>query len=75
MAYGEGSIWQEKKKHGKIVWRVEVVVGKNPNASPIVTRRTAPTQAAARKLRSDLNSAKNQGKLRYGLRQGMRLGP
>lgn len=63
MAYGEGSIWQEKKKNGKTVWRVEVVVGKNPNGSPIVTRRTATTQAAARKLRSDLNSAKNQGKL------------
>jgi integrase len=63
MAYGEGSIWQEKTKNGKTVWRVEIVVGKKPNGSPIITRRTAPTQAAARNLRSDLNSAKNQGKL------------
>ena len=63
MAYGEGSIFEGKNKAGKKVWFVEVVISHKANGKPVTTRRTAHTLQAARKLKAELNVAKNQGKL------------
>jgi len=63
MAYGEGSIFEGKNKAGKKVWHVEVVIAHKANGKPVTTRRTAHTLQAARKLKAELNVAKNQGKL------------
>jgi hypothetical protein len=63
MAYGEGSIFEGKNKAGKRVWFVEVVVGHRPNGSPITTRRTAHSLQEARRIRAELNTSKQQGKL------------
>ena len=63
MTYGEGSIFERKNKAGKKVWCVEVVIAHKANGKPVTTRRTAPSLQAAKKLRAELNVAKNQGKL------------
>jgi integrase len=63
MAYGEGSIFEQKNKAGKKVWCVEVVIAYKANGRPVTTRRTAHSLQAARKLKAELNAAKNQGKL------------
>ena len=63
MAYGEGSIFEGKTKAGKKVWFVEVVIAHKANGKPVTTRRTAHTLQAARKLKAELNVARNQGRL------------
>ena len=63
MSYGQGSDFPGKTKAGKKVWFVEVIVGHKANGKPITTRRTAHTLQAARRLQTELNASKNQGKL------------
>ena len=63
MKHSDGSIWPGTTKTGKNVWFIEVRVGTKPNGKPKVTRRQAPNKSAAIKIRQDLNTLKNQGKL------------
>jgi integrase len=63
MSYGQGSVFAGKTKAGKKVWFVEVIVGHKANGKPITTRRTAHTLQAARRIQTELNSSKDQGKL------------
>ena len=63
MKHSDGSIWPGTTKTGKNVWFIEVRVGTKPNGKPKFTRRQAPNKSAAIKIRQDLNTLKNQGKL------------
>lgn len=63
MSYGQGSVFPGKTKAGKKVWFVEVIVGHKANGKPITTRRTAHSLQAARRLQTELNASKDQGKL------------
>ena len=62
-SYGDGSIWEETLANGSKVWKVEVVIGTNPNGKAQKTRRTARSRSAAVKLRRDLNARKSQRSL------------
>lgn len=54
MARQQGSIYGQKLKSGRKVWKVKVEVGKKPDGTRIRRRRTANSLAEARTIRKDL---------------------
>jgi integrase len=61
---GNGCIFKTKTKAGKVVWKVEVTIGYEPNGRRIRTRRTAHSLADARELHRKLVSELHTGDLR-----------
>jgi integrase len=62
-ANSDGSIWSRPKKDGTLTWFVEISDGYYPSGKRKRIRRTAATQAAARKLRHELLHQQQQGLL------------
>ena len=54
MARQQGSIYDQKLKSGRKVWKVEVEIGKKPDGTRIRRRRTANSLAEARTIRKEL---------------------
>lgn len=54
MARQQGSIYGQKLKSGRRVWKVEVEIGKKADGTRIRRRRTANSLAEARTIRKDL---------------------
>lgn len=61
---GNGCIFKTKTKAGKVVWKVEVTIGYEPNGRGKRTRRTAHSLADARDLHRKLLSELHTGDLR-----------
>lgn len=63
-SYGDGVIWSSTKSDGRVIWYVEVTLGKGLDGKPKKMRRSAKTRAEAVQLRRELNAQKIQGTLR-----------
>lgn len=63
-SYGDGVIWSSTKSDGRVVWYVEVTLGRGLDGKPKKTRRSAKSRAEAVQLRRELNAQKIQGTLR-----------
>lgn len=63
-SYGDGVIWSSTKSDGRVIWYVEVTLGRGLDGKPKKTRRSAKSRAEAVQLRRELNAQKIQGTLR-----------
>ena len=63
-SYGDGVIWSSIKTDGRVVWYVEVTLGRGLDGKPKKTRRSAKSRAEAVQLRRELNAQKIHGTLR-----------
>lgn len=63
-SYGDGVIWSSTKSDGRVVWYVEVTLGRGLDGRPKKTRRSARSRPEALQLRRELNAQKVKGTLR-----------
>lgn len=63
-SYGDGVIWEHKKKDGTSVWKVEITLAPDPSGKIRKTRRTVSSRQEAIQLRRQMNSEKLRGNLR-----------
>ena len=61
MARKQGSIYTQKLKSGKKVWKVEVETGKKPDGTRIRKRRTADSLQEARQMHRELLDQTSSG--------------
>lgn len=58
-----GSIFPSTNPSGKKVWKVELIVGTNPNGSKRTMRKTAHTRRDAERLRVEMRRQLEDGEL------------
>ena len=58
-----GSIFSSTNPSGKKVWKVELIIGTNPNGSKRTVRRTAHSKRDAERLRMQMRRQLDEGKL------------